>query len=113
MKSCARRRDDNEEDAGDRVIDDGARQRWEVDSCDRMTVRELKELLHRSGAKVFGKELGAGPSARELAARGRSRRTAAIEPSARRDDPRPYESPADTEAPGGWSVLEPFVTFIK
>ena len=34
-------------------------------------------------------------------------------PSARRDDPRPDESPADTEAPGGWSVLEPSVTFIR
>ena len=49
-----------------------------MDSYDRMTVRELKELLRRSGAKVFGKEAGAGPSAREFAARGRSRRTPAI-----------------------------------
>ena len=36
-----------------------------------------------------------------------------LPPSARHDDPRPDKSPADMEAPGGWSVLEPSVTFIS
>ena len=91
---------------------DGGRS-WLLDLYNCTTIRDHKELLRHSEEKVSGNKPELFHLLVQLWHEGGRNERLQLPPSARRDDPQPNEWPADTEAPGAWSVLELSVTFIR